>query len=601
MPTLTRADQEQFEKARDLLETPPSAEMGFVKSLFFGRLNRGQILPYPHCAPDEARRTDELLGRLRAFLAADVDPDRIDQEERIPPGVVDGLAQMGLLGMTVPAEYGGGGFSHTSYCRVIEAMARHCASTAVLVGAHQSIGLKALLLMGTEAQKQEFLPALARGEKLAAFCLSEPDVGSDAANVQTQARLSPDGQHWTLNGEKKFATNGALAGFLTVMARTPLTDNGETKEKVTAFIVTPDVPGFEIVRPNRSKCGIRGSWQATLRFTDMRIPHDRILGQLGKGLKVALSVLDFGRCTLSAGCLGAAKAAMAMAVQRARTRKQFGRTLGEFHLVKLKLARMAETVFAMDAVTYLAAGLLDRHAEDVVLETAICKLFCSEGAWQVIDDALQIWGGEGYMRENRLERMLRDARINRIVEGASEVMLAFIALMGMKPIGEMLERIQHSARRPLGHVRQLAAFVGSEWRDLILGPELSGLDPELAVEGRHLARLTKLLGRTVVRLLVTHRERVLELELVHERIAGAAAELYAMAATISKLQMLLEESAARAASNGHDRIAQEVVIGKSFCRHAARRILQRLRSFSTADDQAILRTADTALALEPVP
>ncbi len=599
MPTLSRADQEQFEKARDLLDSAPPAQLGFVKSLFFGRLRADQILPYPRQDEDEARRTEELISRLDAFLTAQVDADRIDAEERIPPHVINGLARMGLLGMTVPAAYGGGGFSHSAYCRVIEHLARHCTSTAVLVGAHQSIGLKALVLMGTEEQKRAHLPALARGDTLAAFCLSEPEVGSDAANVQTTARLDADGRHWIINGEKKFATNGALAGFLTVMARTPVEESGQTKEKVTAFIVTPDLPGFQILSPNRSKCGIRGSWQATLRFTDMAVPRDRVLGQLGKGLKVALSVLDFGRCTLSAGCLGGARKALAMAVERARTRQQFGRPIGEFHLVKQKLARMAETVFAMDAMTYLAAGLVDRHAEDIVLETAICKLFCSEGAWQVIDDAVQIWGGEGYMRENGLERLLRDARINRIVEGTSEVMTAFVALMGMKGVGEMLEGVLRNARHPFDNAGRLAQFARTEWRDLVVGHELEGLHPELAAEGRALGRLTRRLARAVIRLLGTHRARILDLELIHERITGAVVDLYAMAAAIGKLQMLFEQGGSPVGSptfgNGSPRLDRDALVGKSFCRHAAQRVRGHLRALCSRQDERILLTADAVL------
>ncbi|MGB7159491.1 MAG: acyl-CoA dehydrogenase family protein [Tepidisphaeraceae bacterium] len=610
MPTFKRADQEQFEKAKDLLETDAAGgakELGFVKSLFYGRLKAEHVLPYPQQNPDERRRTDELIAKLDAFLKAEVDADAIDAEERIPQHVIDGLARLGVLGMTVPPEYGGGGFQHSSYCRALERIAQHCTSTAVLVGAHQSIGLKALMLMGTEEQKRQFLPALARGEMLAAFCLSEPEVGSDAANVQTTARLSDDGRHWIINGEKKFATNAALAGFMTVMARTLVTDNGQTREKVTAFIVTPDLPGFEIVSPNRSKCGIRGSWQATLRFNDMPVPHDRILGQLGKGLKVALSVLDFGRCTLSAGCVGGAKKALAMAIERARTRKQFGRPIGEFHLVKEKLARMAETVFAMDALTYLCSGLIDRHAEqggqggDVILETAICKLFCSEGSWQVIDDAVQIWGGEGYMRENGLERMLRDARINRIVEGASEVMTAFIALMGMKGVGEELEGVLRNAKHPVGNFGRLAQFARTQWGDLVIGHELEGLHPQLAAEGHLLARLTKLLARDVVRLLHAHRERILDLELVHQRIAGAAVDLYAMAAVISKLQMMLARGELcrtdRTGGDGHEQLVdRDLIIGRSFCHHAAERITTRLHALFANQDDHILRTADAVLA-----
>src|SRR5256885_2108899 len=196
MPTFKRRDQEEMEKAKDLLEAAPGAELSFVKSLFFGRLKLDAVMPYSKQDPDEARRTEELIEKVEAFLKAEVDADKIDVEERIPQHVIDGLGRLGVLGMTVPKEYGGGGFTHTAYCRVLERISAHCAGTAVLVGAHQSIGMKAVILMGTEEQKRTFLPALARGEKLAAFCLSEPEVGSDAANVQTIARLSEDCTHY---------------------------------------------------------------------------------------------------------------------------------------------------------------------------------------------------------------------------------------------------------------------------------------------------------------------------------------------------------------------------------------------------------------------
>jgi alkylation response protein AidB-like acyl-CoA dehydrogenase len=595
MPTFKRADQEQLEKAQDLLEAS-TQELGFAKSLFFGRLKLDDVLPYPKQDPDEASRTDELIAKVDAFMKANVDADRIDLEERIPQSVIDGLGHLGVLGMVVPKEYGGGGFSHTAYCRVLEHVSRHCASTAVMVGAHQSIGLKALVLMGTEAQKREFLPELAT-RKLSAFCLSEPEVGSDAANVQTTARLSDDGSHWILNGDKKFATNAALAGMMTVMAKTTVTDNGngKTKEKVTAFIVTPDLPGFEIVSPNRSKCGIRGTWQGTLRFTDMRVPRDRVLGEVGKGLKVALSVLDYGRCTLSAGCVGGAKRALELAVERARTRKQFGRPIAEFHLIKEKIARMAETTFAMESVTYLAAGAVDRHRGDIMLETAIAKLFCSEGLWQVVDDTLQIWGGEGYMREHGIERMLRDARINRIVEGATEVMTAFVALVGMKGVGEQFEQVLRAGKHPIGNFGRLAEFAHSQWSDIVVGPHFTGLRPELAAEGQALAGLTKQLARSVGRLLRRYRHDILDLELLHQRVAWSVVDLYAMAAVISRLEEMLAHTADN--GNGHaTMLNRDLLLGKSFCHNAADRITHRLQTLFNNRDAEILYVADSMLA-----
>jgi alkylation response protein AidB-like acyl-CoA dehydrogenase len=625
MGTFSRRDQEEMEKAKDLLESGPTGDMGFAKSLFFGRLKLDAIMPYPKQDPDEARRTDEIIERVEAFLKAEVNPDQIDVEERIPPHVIEGLARLGVMGLTVPKEYGGAGLSHTAYCRVLEKISAHCASTAVLVGAHQSIGLKAIVLMGNEQQKKQFLPRLARGEILAAFCLSEPEVGSDAANVQTTARLSEDGKYWILNGQKKFATNAALAGVMTVMAKTPVAEpasekaNGKNghgngngngnghgnghgdaapkmKEKVTAFIVTPDLPGFEVVSPNRSKMGVRGTWQGTLKFTNMKVPADRVLGQVGKGLKVALSVLDYGRCTLSAGCVGGAKLALKLSIEKARTRRQFSRNIGEFQLIKEKIGKMAEYAFAIEALTYLCAGMKDRHDPDLMIETTISKLFCSEALWTIADDALQIWGGEGYMREHGIERMLRDARINRIVEGATEVMTAFVALAGMKGVGEEFESVLRASRHPVGNFGRLAKFAGTQFSDVVMGSGASAgrdgrLHAELAEEGRLLAKLTTRLARAVTRVLATYKTDILDMQLVQKRIALSAVNLYAMGAVISKLQSML------AASNGTRDAAlkRDLIVGKGFCRRAAEDIYNQLRTLTHNQDKSVLAVADEVL------
>ena len=594
MPTFKRADQEQLEKQQDLLDTGIS-ELGFAKSLFFGRLKLDDVMPYPKQDAAEKARTDEMIAKVDAFMNEHVDPDKIDRDEAIPQHVIDGLGKLGVLGMVVPQEYGGGGFSHTAYCRVLEHVSRHCASTGVMIGAHQSIGCKALVLMGTEQQKREFLPKLATGT-LSAFCLSEPEVGSDAANVQTRAVLSEDGSHWILNGEKKFATNAALAGMMTVMAKSTITDDkGKKKDKVTAFIVTPDLPGFHVVSPNRSKMGIRGTWQGTLKFTDMKVPKERVLGEVGKGLKVALSVLDYGRCTLSAGCVGGAKRAMELAIQRATTRKQFDRHLSEFHLIKEKIADMAEMTFAMDAVTYLAAGAVDRHTGDIMLETAMSKLFCSEGLWKIVDDTLQIWGGEGYMREHGIERMLRDARINRIVEGATEVMTAFVALVGMKNVGENLEAVLKASKHPINNFGRLRDFARSQWSDIVIGHRFDGLHPSLKAEGATLASLTKKLARCVTRLLARHQMGILDLELLHQRVAWAVVELYAMAAVISKLQGM----AGHPDHNGHGDVSQQMLIGKTYCHHAAERIERRLSTLFGNLDKETIKVADAVMGIKP--
>ncbi|MBI1370559.1 MAG: acyl-CoA dehydrogenase [Planctomycetes bacterium] len=593
MVKLSERDQQQLEKAKDLMESG-AQETGFFRSLFFGRLRLDKLMPYPQQDPADAKRTDELLDKVDRYMREHVNADRIDKTERIPQTVIRGLGKLGVLGMTVPKEYGGGGYSHTAYCRVLERIAMYCSSTAVLVGAHQSIGLKALILSGTEEQKRTYLPDLASGRKLAAFALTEPEAGSDAANVQTRAEPSKDGKWWFITGEKKFITNGALAGMMTVMARTEVTINGAKHDKVTAFIVTPDMPGFEVVKPNRSKCGIRGTWQATLKFNRMKVPAKNILGELGRGLKVALTVLDFGRCTLSAGCIGGAKVALDKTIEHVKSRQQFDRRLADFEAVQHKIARMAELTFAMDAMTYLAAGMVDRHDEDLMLETAATKLFCSETSWRVIDDAVQLHGGEGYMRDGGLERMLRDARINRIVEGATEVMTSFVALMGMKGVGEELEQVLKAARHPWSNLDRLKAFARHEWRDVILGPAATGLHPKLAREGRMLTKLTRELARSVTRLLAKHQTKILDMQLLQQRVAWAAVELYAMTAVVSRMQSMI---VAAESNGGVEHIARDLTIGKGFCDHAAGRIHQRLRGLFGNRDAKRLAVARSVLGL----
>jgi alkylation response protein AidB-like acyl-CoA dehydrogenase len=304
-------------------------------------------------------------------------------------------------------------------------------------------------------------------------------------------------------------------------------------------------------------------------------------------------VLDFGRCTLSAGCVGGAKRAVQLAVQHARTRRQFDRTIGEFQLIKQKIARMAETSFAMEAMTYLAAGLVDQHAGDIMLETAIAKLFCSEGLWQIADDLLQIWAGEGYMREHGIERMVRDARINRIVEGTTEVMTAFVSLVGMKDVGETLEGVMRLMKHPVGNFGRLAQFAKQEFGDLVIGPNARGLHSELSAEGRTLASLTRELARDVVRVLRVHREGIIDQQLVQERISWSVIELYATAAVISRLQTLLDH----VAGNGHDTPdwRRDLLVGKAYCRHAAERIRHRLRTLFDNHDQDTLAVADAML------
>src|SRR3954469_13019763 len=372
MNKLDAQRQKEIQQAEELLFAGPQA-LGFAKGLFQGHFVSDWGTPYPRIPAAQQAELDDTLRELRRFLDEDLDAAEIDRQADIPRSVIDGLGRVGVLGLTAPKEYGGHGFSQMANCKVLEQIGRRCASTSVFDNAHHSIGIRALLLFGTHAQKETWLPKLVSGEHLAAFALTEEQAGSDAANVQMRATPSADGSHYVLNGEKRYITNAAIAQVLTVMARTPVP--GSDKTAITAFLVTPDMPGFTMLEPRMEKLGIKGTATGRFAMRDMAVPTENILGPIGKGLKVALTVLDFGRTTFGACCTGAARTCLQLAVEHANRRRQFKKTLGDFDLVKKKIARMAADLYAMEAMTAVTASLIDRGLEDYMVETAMLKVF----------------------------------------------------------------------------------------------------------------------------------------------------------------------------------------------------------------------------------
>ena len=318
--------EKQIREADELLFSGPQ-QLGVGKGLFLGRFVADWVMPYPTLKPSEQVALDKALAGLRTFLDQHLDPAAIDRNADIPRDVIDGLARLGVYGMTAPRELGGSGFSQMAYCKVMEEIGSRCASTSIFVNVQHSIGMRALLLFGTSEQQRRWLPPLVSGEKLAAFALTEPEAGSDAANVQTKATPTDDGTAYILNGEKRYITNAAIAQVLTVMARTPVP--GKDKDAITAFLVTPDMEGFEMLEPRMPKLGIRGTATGRFRLNNVRVPKENILGPLGKGLRVALTVLDFGRTTFGACCTGAAKTCLRLSVEHASKRKQFNKTRSE--------------------------------------------------------------------------------------------------------------------------------------------------------------------------------------------------------------------------------------------------------------------------------
>ena len=483
LKNISDKDRKQIEQAQEMLGPDPDT-MGFIKNLFWGNFRTELVFPYPEITAEETARCDQLLAELDAYLENEHPSNEIDRDQEIPNWVFKRLFDMGVMGMIVSQEYGGGGFGITSYNRVLERIGQSCGSTAVMVSAHQSIGCGAIMLFGSDEQKKCWLPKISN-DTLSAFCLSEPMVGCDAGGQEARCELSECGEYYILNGEKKWATSAALAGMFTVMCKQSLEDSktGKVKDKVTALIATPDMEGIDIFSRNRSKCGIRGTWQARIRFTNVKIPRENLLYQEGRGLHIALTCLNYGRCTLSAGMVGAGRAAYMQSLKWAETRYQFDRAIGEFDLVREKIATMAAYVYAMDSMLYMTTGIVDRGDEDIMLETAICKVFCSEMGCRTTDHALQVMGGEGYMTEHIVERLWRDSRINVIVEGANEVMHSFVFAYGSKQLGEYMLGVKANPMKHMG----AAVKIGME---LFLGirraaPRVEGLHPSLRQARRH--------------------------------------------------------------------------------------------------------------------
>jgi len=591
LKNISARDRKQIEQAAEMLGPDP-ATMGFLKNVFWGNFREDVVFPYPSIPADETARCDQLLATLDEYLRNEHPRYEIDHKQEIPQWVIQRLFDLGVLGMTIQKEHGGGGFGITSYNRVLQRIGRYCGSTAVLVSAHQSIGCKAIMLFGSEEQKKRFLPRMAK-DTLSAFCLSEPNVGCDAGGQETHCELSADGSHYILNGEKKWATSGALSGLFTVMAKQKVKDkDGKEKEVVTALICTPDMEGVDIFSRNRSKCGIRGTWQARIRLTNVRVPKENLLHKEGMGFKIAMTCLNYGRCTLSAGMLGGASFSLEQAVKWAKYRYQFDRPLAEFDLVQEKLARMAAYVYAMDSMLYMTTGFLDRGDTDIMVETAMCKVFCSELGFRTVDDAIQIMGGESYMTENDIERVWRDSRINIIVEGANEIMHSFVFAYGSKQLGEWMLAIKNNPTKSIGSALQIGA-------ELYLGmrraaPTFSKLHPKLHRLGNELMLRIRDHSHAVKLAFKEHEESLVGNQMIQSRLSLSAMWIHAMSCSLSRLDANI-----RNGLDGTD-LEYEMSVVEHLCAIGNDEIAKELRALHTHTDatmriaaKGVLKWADT--------
>lgn len=571
-------DEEQRKLAEELLFSEKK-QPSFAKQLYFGQFESQNVLPFPAKISEDE---EAYLERIQDFIFSEVDPDSIDRQAEIPSSVIKGMGEIGMLGMTVPKEHGGLGMSQRVYCKTAEMLAGRCASTALFLNAHQSIGLKALLLFGTDEQKQRWLPGMARGEMLGAFALTEPSAGSDAAGIKTRAVYDPEANVYRITGEKQWITNGSMADVLTVMAKTEVDTKQGKQEKVTAFLVTPDMEGFRIKEKALEKVGMRGTRTSNLEFRDVAVPVNQILGPLGGGLRVCLTVLDYGRTTFGATCTGTAKFCVEKAIAHAKKRIQFNRPLAGFELVKKKIATMSAMAYAMEASTYLTAGLVDEHIEDIMLEAAILKVFASESIWDILYDTMQIYGGRSFFTDHPFERMMRDARLNMIGEGSNEVMRAFIGLVGMRDVGMLLKATSDAASSPLKNFSTLAHFSGHIFGRLF-APSIPIQSKEIQIEAKLLGKAIRRFGIEVLRLLGRYREDIIERQLILDRMATCAIAFYTMTAVLGKLDQDLQSGTCS---------SNDLESGKLYCKIAFQRIHNSFGSLRSNLDREMVSLSD---------
>jgi alkylation response protein AidB-like acyl-CoA dehydrogenase len=571
----------------------------FVKELFLGRLKLGLIHPQPKPDAEEQRRGQEFFDKLERFLDEQVDAEQIERDAKIPPRVIQGLRELGAFGVKIPREYGGLGLSQYTYGRAMAMVGTKCGALVALLSAHQSIGVpQPLKLFGTEEQKKRLLPRLAKGA-ISAFALTENDVGSDPARMATTAVPTADGSAYLLNGEKLWCTNGSHAELLVVMARTP---GKEGKPgPISAFIVETAWPGVEVVE-RLEFMGVRGIENALMRFTNVRVPRENLLWGEGKGLKLALITLNTGRLTLPATCAAAGKWCLQVARRFAAERVQWGRPVGQHEAVAQMIADIAARTYAMEAIADLAALLADAGKSDIRLEAAIAKLWNSDGAWEVCDEALQVRGGRGYETARSLasrgeapialEQLFRDLRINRIFEGTNQIMRLFIAREALdthlRVAGDVVMPGVPMAKRLVGLVRAAtfyAAWYPARWLAWSGWPRYAEFGP-LARHLRWVDGTSRRLARRQFHLMAQHGPALEKKQAQLFRCVDIGAELFAMAATCVRAHDDVRKQGAD---------ATPLKLADAFCQQARHRVQRLFAAIESNADAATYKLAREVL------
>jgi alkylation response protein AidB-like acyl-CoA dehydrogenase len=569
------------------------ATTSFMRSLCMGEIEQDAVFPFPTMGADQRDTLHEITAALEDLLGPRATEFRQwDVQGEMPAEFIAELKSFGLFGLIIPEQHGGMGLGNMAYSRTLQEVGRYDASVAVTIGAHSSIGMRGLLLFGSEEQKQRYMPRLATGELIAAFCLTEAGAGSDAAAVKTTAVR--DGDHWVLNGSKLWITNGGIAGFFTVFART---GSDEAHGKMTAFIVTADMPGVS-TSPHEDKMGLRASSTTSVMFDNVRVPAENVLGEPGKGFKVAMQILNSGRTGLGGGSVGGMKRLIELATQQANERKTFGQPIASYGAIKEKIGRMVVDCYTSEAAVTMVGGLIDGGYQDYAVEAAISKVYATECLARTADEALQIAGGNGFMRDYPYERIVRDCRINRIFEGTNEILRLFIALTAMNDVGSQLQELAASMKGVLNDPIKGFGVLSDYARkhaQLVTGRgetgKLQNMHEAISTQADAFEKAVRYLAQATDRILRKHGKNIIGKQFATKRLAEIMIDLFVLACTLSRVQASIE-------ANGADQASREIDILRVFTREARVRMKQNFRRIDNNDDELIKGLAEDACAAE---
>lgn len=547
----------------------------FVQNMFRGMIQTEQTFPYPKVLTEEqAENLAMLVEPTEKFMTEVNDSAWNDANERVHPDTVQGLQELGAFGLQVPEDLGGVGLTNTQYARLTEIVGANDLGVGIFIGAHQSIGFKGILIAGTPEQKEQYLPRLASGEDFAAFALTEPASGSDASSIKTRAVPSADGKTWILNGAKIWISNGGIAEIFTVFAKTPVVDpeTGTETDKVSAFIVERKFGGVTHGAPEK-KMGIKCSNTAEVYFEDTPIPAENVIGGIGNGFKVAMAILNNGRFGMAAALSGTMRAGIKKATEHATQRNQFGSKIDTYGSIQEKIARMSMLHYATESLAYMVSGNMDAKYQDYHLEAAISKVFASDSAWFVTDEAIQILGGMGYMKDCGIEKVMRDLRIFRIFEGTNDILRLFVALTGIQYAGGHLRELQKAVQDPISNFGVVMGEVAKRGK-LSLGISHTGnplagqVHPNLTAVAQQVCKNTEMFGTAVEKLLMKHGKNIINEQFLLNRLAQATIDIYVTTCMVSRCTQSLNE--------GLPSAMHEELMTKAFANEANIRVIQNL-------------------------